>query len=197
MQFKQLALTGLLAVVAAQAPAQNQTQNLTAVLTSTPELSNLTSYVSLFPAILAQLSQATNITILAPSDEAFAALLESPAGAAIRANQTDLIQAILTYHVLNGTFPASAVTETPAFIPTLLDNAMFENVTGGQVVEAVREGDMVHFISGLKEESMVSRAVRDAPRRPASPHRIGIVGLLTGRRMSTSPVASCTSSTRC
>lgn len=70
-----------------------------------------------------------------------------------------LVTAILTYHVLNGTFYASDVTEKPAFIPTLLTNSSYTNVTGGQVVEAVVKDDKVNFISALKQSSEVTEAV--------------------------------------
>ncbi|KAI9675426.1 MAG: hypothetical protein M1817_001330 [Caeruleum heppii] len=153
MQYKLLAL----AAMASSALAQDM-MNLTAALSGTPELSNLTSYVQLFPELLTQLSAATNITILAPSNDAFTALLESPMGAAITANDTGLIAAVLSYHVLNGTYPASAVMEDPAFIPTMLMDPMYSNVTGGQRVEAVKMGENVMFYSGLLMNSTVTTA---------------------------------------
>ncbi|KAI9882225.1 MAG: hypothetical protein M1823_006027 [Watsoniomyces obsoletus] len=154
MQFKTLSLTALLS---AAATAQNM--NLTALLTGAPELSNLTTYVSMFPQLLTTLASASNITILAPSNEAFAKLLASPAGAAIMANDTAAIQAVLSYHVLNGTYPASAIPEMmSAFVPTLLTSPRFTNVTGGQRVGAMRSGSNVNITSGLKAMSMVTRA---------------------------------------
>lgn len=77
---------------------------------------------------------------------------------------TSLITAVLSYHVLNGTYYAANVTDTPAFIPTLLSNSSYENVTGAQVVEAVSEGTddetTVSFYSGLKSQANVTEAVR-------------------------------------
>jgi uncharacterized surface protein with fasciclin (FAS1) repeats len=143
-----------LAALAAGASAQMM--NLTALLGATPELSNLTSYVSLFPNLLTTLGSATDITILSPSSAAFVKFLNT---SMIDPSQTDLIRAVLQYHVLNGTFPASAIKSTPAFIPTLLDNPMFENVTGGQVVEAVMDDKSVVFSSGLLVNSTVTKAV--------------------------------------
>jgi uncharacterized surface protein with fasciclin (FAS1) repeats len=151
----------IFAVAALAAGAE--AQSLAALLASTPDLSNLTSYLKLFPSLVASLSSAKNITILAPSNEAFAKILNAPAAAAITTNDTALIQAVVTYHILNGTYPASAVESTPAFIPTLLDNPQFENVTGGQVVEAVTEGTNVVFISGLLARSVVTKAVCSPP----------------------------------
>lgn len=153
MQFKYLSLAAL----AATASAQNM--NLTSVLTGDPDLSNLTSYVSLYPQLLMQLSNATNITILAPSNEAFSKFMNSPMGAAIKANDTALIQSVLMYHVLNGTHDASSIMKTPSFIPTMLNNPMFANVTGGQRVEALMAGKNVTFFSGLLANSTVTKAV--------------------------------------
>lgn len=158
MQLKLLSLASLLSVVVSA-------QNLTSVLTSDPQLSNLTTYVQLFPAVLQQLSQATNITILAPSNEAFSNLLSSPAGTALQANDTAAIQALLTYHVLNGTYPASSISNTPAFVPSTLNDPGFSNVTGGQRVEALKQGDAVTFTSGLMMMSNVTKAV--SSRKPS------------------------------
>lgn len=155
MQLKHLALTGFLAAAAAQSQS---TPDLPELLSSTPELSNLTTYLQLFPDLVEQLSQASNITILAPSDDAFSELLETPAGEAITANDSAAIQALLTYHVLNGVFAAEDVPETAAFIPTLLEDPDFTTVNGGQVVQALRDGDSVEFTSGLKAVSTVSQA---------------------------------------
>ncbi|KAI9755044.1 MAG: hypothetical protein M4579_004447 [Chaenotheca gracillima] len=152
MQLKHLTMAALAGTVSAQQ------MNLTAALQGSPDLSNLTTYVGLFPDLLDTLASATNITILAPSNDAFAKLLEGPMGAAIMANDTDLIQAVLTYHVLNGTYPASVVTDTGAFIPTLLTDSAYSNVTGGQVVEAIKSGDDVLFFSGLRANSTVTQA---------------------------------------
>ena len=154
MQFKYLSLAAL------AAGASAQTMNLTAALMSSPDLTNLTTYVSLFPDLLTQLSMATDVTILAPSNEAFAAFLKSSAGAAFATNDTAAIKAVLMYHVLNGTHPAASIMSTPAFVPTMLTNTVYANVTGGQVVEAVTQGTNVEIYSGLLMNSTVTTPVR-------------------------------------
>ncbi len=156
MQLKYMAVGALAAAASAQ---NNMTMNLTAALMDTPDLSNLTTYVSAFPQLLSMLGSARNITILAPSNEAFEKLLSSPAGNAIRMNDTAMIQGLLSYHVLNGTFPASSITENATFVPTMLMDEMLANVTGGQVVECMKEGDNVIFTSGLRMNSTVTQAV--------------------------------------
>ena len=183
MQFKYLSLAAL------AAGASAQTMNLTATLMSNANLTNLTSYVSLFPSLLSSLSMATNITILAPSNDAFAAFLNSSAGMAVGLNDTTAIEAILSYHVLNGTYPASSIMSTPAFIPTMLNNPAYSNVTGGQVVEAVAQGTSVEFYSGLLANSTVTTAVGEHDPKFRR-------HLLTGYRTSTSPAVSFTLSTK-
>ncbi|KAL9603537.1 MAG: hypothetical protein Q9179_002154 [Wetmoreana sp. 5 TL-2023] len=84
--------------------------------------------------------------------------MNTSAATALASNDTSAIQALLSYHILNGTYSASAVTETPAFIPTLLNNSAYANVTGGQVVEVVKQGDNVLFYSGLLANASVTTA---------------------------------------
>lgn len=155
MQFKYLPLAALAAAASAQS-----TLNLTAALAGNNNLTNLTSYLGFLGApFVTQLQDLKNVTLLAPSNRAFAAFLNSSAGAAIKLNDTAAIQAVLTYHVLNGTYSSSAITTTPAFIPTLLNNKAYTNVTGGQRVEAIATGTNVTFVSGLLAHSNVIQAV--------------------------------------
>ena len=150
-------------LIAFAAAVTAKSLNLSAALAATPELSNLTDYVSLFPDLLSFLAEAQNITILAPSNGAFEEFLRSPAGSVISNNDTRSIQAILQYHVLNGTHPAAVITDTPSFIPTLLADPSYTNVTGGQVVEAIKQGEDVVFYSGLLSNATVTEAVRWLP----------------------------------
>lgn len=154
MLFKHLSLLGLAGYAAAQ--ASNATLNST--LTSTPELSNLTSFLNLNPALIQALSSAQNITILAPSDEAFAQLINSSAGEALTTD-AGLVSALLQYHILNGSYTAAQITNLSVFVPTLLNNETYSNVTGGQVVEAVKIGNDTVFYSGLLQNTTVTTAV--------------------------------------
>lgn len=147
MQFKTLAFAALAATVR----AQDQSGGLVETLSNVTELSNLTSYLNLFPDFVSQLAQLTNVTLLAPSNDAFATFLNSSAGAALADMDEQLIQGILSYHVLNGTY--ESFNET-AFIPTALQPPQYTNVTGGQVVQAVPgEDGAVTFFSGLVSPS--------------------------------------------
>ena len=136
-----------LAAIAATAYAQEQSGGLVEVLSNQTELSNLTSYLSGFEDFVQQLSQLTNVTLLAPNNEAFEQFLNSSEGAALAEGDESLIQGILSYHVLNGSY--ESFNET-AFIPTALQPPQYTNVTGGQRVQVVvGEDDEVTFISGL------------------------------------------------
>jgi uncharacterized surface protein with fasciclin (FAS1) repeats len=135
-----------------------QSQDLNATLSSNNQTSALAGLIGGFPELLRGLASARNITILAPSNDAISALLNSTLGKSL-ANDTGLTQAVLQYHVLNGTYHASDVTNTSTFIPTLLTNTSYTNVTGGQVVNAIRTGDNVTFFSGLNMNSTVVQAV--------------------------------------
>jgi uncharacterized surface protein with fasciclin (FAS1) repeats len=74
-------------------------QSLTSVLSNDSMLSNLTTYLSLFPSFLSEVNQLQNVTLLAPSNQAFEEALNSSAGAAFSANDTSAIEALLSYHM--------------------------------------------------------------------------------------------------
>ena len=154
MQFKDIYLLGL----ASYAVAQNTTGSLNSTLSSNSDLSNLTSILSANPALLQALGGAQNITILAPSNEAFAQLTNSSGAEAL--TNADVVAALLQYHVLNGSYTAAQITNSSVFVPTLLTNATYSNVTGGQVVQAVKVGNETVFYSGLLQNSTVTTAVR-------------------------------------
>lgn len=68
-------------------------QSLTEVLSSNPQLSNLTNLLQPFAD---QFSNLTNITLLAPDNTAISTFLNTSTGAAVT-SQPDLVQAILKY----------------------------------------------------------------------------------------------------
>ncbi|CZR57765.1 related to TGF beta induced protein ig-h3 precursor [Phialocephala subalpina] len=133
-------------------------QNLAEALASqNSSLSSLNALLASQPAIVSTLSNATNITILAPNNDALTAFVNSTAGAAAASN-ADAVAALLTYHVLQGNYAASAFTNTSQFIPTALNASAYSNVTGGQRVEARLNGSSVDFFTGLLQESQVVTA---------------------------------------
>lgn len=163
-----LSKLSLLAFVGAVLAQTNETvPSLVEALNSTAELSSLSGVLGL-PALgelVASLGGAQNVTILAPSNEAFASIGNETV-TALAANPA-LLTALLQYHVLNGTFLSSAITNQSAFVPTLLTDEQYTNVTGGQVVEAVANDGNVTFFSGLLANSSVSTAVSSS--RPINP----------------------------
>lgn len=146
------------AALAGYAFAQQNTPSLAEALNSTSDLSQLAGVLGLVPELVQALSSANNITILAPSNAAFDAIGNETLTAL--ASDQDMIAAILQYHVLNGTIRSDQITNTSAFVPTLLTNPQYTNVTGGQVVQAVERDGNVTFFSGLLANSTVSQAVR-------------------------------------
>ncbi|KAK4554331.1 hypothetical protein LTR86_008539 [Recurvomyces mirabilis] len=154
MQFKHI-VPAALAAVAVQ--AQNSTMNLTALIGSNSNLTGLAGLLQQYPQAAAGLANATNVTLFAPSNDAISAataVLGSSNG-----NTQALVQALLSYHVLQGEYYASNITATPAFPHTTLNNTAYSNVTGGQVVECRLVGNTtVEIISGLKTVANVTQA---------------------------------------
>ena len=142
MQLKYISFAAMAATVSAQ--------SLTSVLGGAPQLSNLTTYLGLYPTFENALGSMNNITLLAPNNAAFEKALNSSTGAAIQANDTATIQALFSYHVLQGTY--SNFRSMPEFVHTALNTTANSNVTGGQVVEAVG-GNSTTFYSGLLQNS--------------------------------------------
>jgi uncharacterized surface protein with fasciclin (FAS1) repeats len=135
-------------------------QSLTSVLAGNSELSSLVSLIQGDPALAAVLGSLTNVTILAPNNNALATLLNSTSGLA---SNPGAVTALLQYHVLQGTYNAAQITNTSAFVPSLLTNQTYANVTGGQRVEVVRRNGGVSAISGLINNSTVVQAVSSIP----------------------------------
>lgn len=110
------------------------------------------------PAIVEALGSQTNITILAPNNEAIQQLLSDTAVTEQVAADPSIVAAILQYHVIAGAYSGADFSETPQFLETLLSNDTYEDVEGGQVVEGVVAGDSVVFYSALKANSTVVQA---------------------------------------
>merc|ERR1711939_42832 len=137
MRFSSLLTASMASVVAGQ--------GLTQTLMNQPSLSNLTTYLNLFPTLLNELSSMSNITLLAPSNMAFQTALNSSTGAAFSANNTDIISALFSYHVLNGSY--TNFSTMPEFVHTALMPGMYANVTGGQAVEALTSSNMSMWLT--------------------------------------------------
>lgn len=148
MQLKNLLPVAFGAVASAQSLADVISNN-------SAQLSTLNTLLAAQPAILSALGSASNITILAPSNTAFETFLASPQGMAA-GNNSGAVAALLQYHVVSGTYYALDFTSSPLFLPTLLTNETYTNVTGGQRIEAIRNGTNVSIYSGLVQKSSVT-----------------------------------------
>jgi uncharacterized surface protein with fasciclin (FAS1) repeats len=141
--------------------------DIAALLASQSDLSTLLELVSLVPGLADKLAGSSNITIVAPTNEAFAAVpRDVPEGEAIEyKNNTIAIGALLANHVFKGVYPSDVITNTPTFAQTLLDISYidyrqpFSNFTGGQYNGLVRNGEDVCIISGENTISTVTEAV--------------------------------------
>lgn len=156
MQLKQFLSLALASAVAAQNPSLSD-----ALAAQNSSLSTLNSLIS-STGLAQQLSQLTNVTILAPNNEALGALLNSTDAQATLADPS-AITALLSYHILNGTVYADSFGNTSQFLATYLTNESYANVTGGQRVEARTSDGNVTFFSALKQNATVVTAVRCLP----------------------------------
>lgn len=140
------------------AAAQEPLGLVQALASQNESLSTLNSLLLSQPAIASALAGASNITILAPKNNALSKLLNNSQAANSLAQDPGLLAALLSYHVLNGTYYASNFTRASKFIPTLLSNETYANITGGQRVQALLDNDKVLLYSALKENSTVVSA---------------------------------------
>jgi hypothetical protein len=141
--------------------------DIVALLQSQDDLSTLLELVSLVDGLADTLASASNITIMAPTNEAFAKVpRDIPEGEAIELrNDTVAIGALLANHVFQGVYPAEVITDVPTFAQTLLDASYeiarqpFSNFTGGAYNGLVKNGDDVCVLSGEQTISTVTEAV--------------------------------------
>ena len=135
-------------------------QDLSGLLRSQSNLTNLTSLLNSYPNVYKNLSSQQGVTIFAPSDLAFSKIDSSVLGPAFSSNYTDFITQLLFYHVASGVHPASSLTGSFQFLPTLLNNQTYTNVTGGQVIAVVEQaGNTSVAVTGLGSRSTLTTTV--------------------------------------
>jgi uncharacterized surface protein with fasciclin (FAS1) repeats len=122
-----------------------------------PELSNMRSYLESNPDLMSMFESPTDVTILAPENNAFSVLTGPMQDNQPLANAS-LIQGILQYHVVNGTHERDDF-EDSEFIHTHLTQSQFQNVSDGQVIHFVHDNDRVNCISGLNARSQLTGTV--------------------------------------
>lgn len=138
--------------------AQTSVPSLEDVLADTENLGSFRDLLTTeFPDLIANLSGQPQsqpyVTLLAPSDDAF----ERVGSSSIFAdNSTDALYSFLNYHIIPGDHQQSTVNQSFAFFPTRLDNSTYTNVTGGQRLGLVRQGNgEVIIVSGGGTRSRV------------------------------------------
>ncbi|KAI1138386.1 FAS1 domain-containing protein [Hypoxylon sp. FL0543] len=149
MQYKQLLPLALASVASAQTPSLTD-----ALGSQNSTLSSLNALLGSDSRFADALNNLQNVTILAPSNDAFGALNDTTS----LLTDTGYLQALLSYHVLNGTYHNTSFTNQSVFIPTTLTNSTYTNVTGGQVVEARLYDNNVTFFSALKQNASIVTA---------------------------------------
>ena len=135
--------------------------SLTSILTTNAELTNLNAQLQQLPNFMSYLENLTDVTILAPSNDALAAFFSNPIGIAASKNPA-LLEAVLLYHIQSGVWYqqtgslASPGNAAGHWTRTYLTSPSETNVTGGQFLEGVL--DMTGtglFYSGLGDTSKV------------------------------------------
>lgn len=151
-----------LALAVAGAVAQG---DLAGLLATRPELSTLLDLINL-TGLNSTLSTSSNITIVAPTNDAFASVDPMiPEGMALANRNSTSLAALLVNHVFNGSYPVEDVVEVPTFAQTLLTPAYqndiqpFTDITGGNYNGLIRNGDGVQVLSGEFTVSNVIEAV--------------------------------------
>lgn len=129
-------------------------QSVTDVIARNPNTSSLNKLLQGLPDVASALNQAENITVLAPSNAAFEAFLNTNKEVAAASN-SDFVANLLTYHVLPGTYKASAFSSVPVFPRTLLTNSSYTSLKDGQRVKIQTANNSVIVTSGLLTTSRV------------------------------------------
>jgi Fasciclin domain len=143
--------------------SQTAAQTILSVLGVQTDLSMLNSFIDSSPQISRLLSTANNFTFLAPSNTAINAWLAAPGTTSLT---TDEVEALISYHLLHGTFPVASFTGVPLFANSNLNNVTFENITGGQAVELLQTPSGPSILSGNATISTISKAVSPPPVNP-------------------------------
>ncbi|KAL6240560.1 hypothetical protein RBB50_012480 [Rhinocladiella similis] len=144
---------GLLSTLAATAVAAAVTQEggtlptLVSLVNQTHGFSYLNSYLELFPEVRDAVASLTNITVLAPSDNAIGEFIENPRYKELEDGGAEFLQALISYHILDGVH--DNITEYGP-LTTRLTSPKYTNTTAGQVVFTYYNphGFEVAFVSG-------------------------------------------------
>ncbi|KAI1204602.1 FAS1 domain-containing protein [Annulohypoxylon truncatum] len=149
MQYKKVLPLAVASIVSAQDPSLTD-----ALGSQNSSLSSLNDLLSSNPELANSFNNLKNVTILAPSNDALDSLTKDN-DTLTEYTKSGYLQALLNYHVLNGTYHNTSFTNESVFIHTALSNSTYSNVTGGQVIEARLDGDNVTFFTALKQNASI------------------------------------------
>ncbi|KAK2601023.1 hypothetical protein N8I77_010504 [Diaporthe amygdali] len=148
MRFSKVLTTAFAAGVATAEPLAN------VLAANNNTLSTLNSILAGMPQFTQALTTASNITVLAPSNDAFEQAMKAMP---MLTSDMNMVTALLQYHVMPGVMMSSAFTETPQFVSTLM-GMPFATVNGNQKVELLKMDNMAMIFSGFKQMSSVTKA---------------------------------------
>ncbi|KIX03418.1 uncharacterized protein Z518_06970 [Rhinocladiella mackenziei CBS 650.93] len=129
-------------------------QDILTILSQQTDIATFTGILEKFPDLVDILNQGT-FSLLVPNDQAIA--LYNADNPQLEQDE-DNLRAIVLYHITNGTHPSATFGLQPLFVPTLLTNSSYTNVTGGQVVEIASQDNKPTVVSGVKAVSHVVEA---------------------------------------
>jgi len=159
-------------------PEAGPTQNIVELAQATESLSSLVTALTLFPDLVATLSDANGTyTVFAPTNDAFAALLTATGQAELTDIPEAVIRRVLEYHVIAGTAALSTdLQDGDELDPVLADMGDIITVGVGETVtidgatvtapDVVATNGIVHIIDGVLtpdlETSIVNTVVEPA-----------------------------------
>lgn len=133
--------------------------NFSSTVALNSDLKDLSYYLSLIPDFASRINAARNVTIIAPSNNAIEEALADPDSQFAKGKVYGFMDVVLSYHILNGTWPSTSFVNSPTFIKTWMTDKTWTSVSGGQVVEAYRQNGPMTIISGKKNQTTVKTAV--------------------------------------
>lgn len=132
-------------------------QDLNGLLKSQDNLTEFTTLLNQYPDVFKNISSMRDITLFAPSNDAMSKLNYSILAPAFSSGNVDFIRQLLYYHVSPGLHPTTSLTGNFQFLPSLLNNRTYTNVTSGQVIAAVEQaGNVSVAVTGLGSRSTLT-----------------------------------------
>lgn len=143
-----------------------QATDVVSYVNSRDDLSALRDAILLVPGLADSLSGATNITIFAPTNQAFEDLPDDiPEGIAVVDQNVTSVGALLLNHIVLGQLPSEQIGEVPIWVQSNLSSSIendvqpFLNTSGGQWLGLLDNQGTVNVLSGEYEISNVTTAV--------------------------------------